>query len=98
MSAARQTPRSRPGAHSPLTAQVEPITTSGNTQARQHASTLARPTTSDTDAWVNFSTYLPAPLRRTLKARCAALGIELREATTQAVNAWLDTHPAGDND
>ena len=81
----------------PLTANVESINTgptSNDTPARQHAGTPARQHASDADAWVNFSTYLPAPLRRTLKARCAALDIEVRQAVTDAITAWLATHSA----
>jgi hypothetical protein len=103
MNAAR-TPRARPGQTSPmrLTAQVEPINTvapapetappvePSSTPARQRASTPE----DDGPSWVNFSTYLPADLRRELKARCAQLDVELRQATADAIRAWLSDNPA----
>ncbi|MCO6011725.1 hypothetical protein NE236_42945 [Actinoallomurus purpureus] len=96
MTAAR-IPRSRPGGTSPLSAHVEDIATSGNTPARQHAGTPNKAAgNADAEQWVNFSTYLPAPLRRSLKARCAGLEIEVREAVAQAVADWLEAHPADD--
>jgi hypothetical protein len=81
-------PRDRPTGTPKLTAHVEDITT--GTPARQHASTPG----ADADAWVNFSTYLPAATRRALRARCAVLGVEMRAAVAEAITAWLDTHPA----
>jgi hypothetical protein len=102
VSAHRTPPRSRPAGASPihLTAQVEEIATSG-VPARQHASTPepdhpAAQTVREEPAWVNFSTYLPAPVRRALKARCAALDVEVRQAVAEAITSWLDTHPAED--
>jgi hypothetical protein len=94
-----KTPRSRPGQTSPmrLTAEVEPIRT-GPIEAPtdEHASVPARQSAStpDKDKWVNFSTYLPAAVRRDLRARCALQDIELRQAVTDAVVAWLAAHPA----
>ncbi|MGW2543066.1 hypothetical protein ACWC5I_19870 [Kitasatospora sp. NPDC001574] len=39
--------------------------------------------------WVQWNTYLPAGLRRRLKAVCAIDGIEIKHAATEALEAWL---------
>lgn len=66
------------------------------TSARQHASKPARQRAStpqdqggQEEPWVNFSTYLPASVRRELRARCALLDLEVRQAVTDAIKAWL---------
>ncbi|MGW0588999.1 hypothetical protein [Streptosporangium sp. NPDC002607] len=79
-----------------LTAEVEPIRTGPQPEDPpvEPASTPARQQASPSENWVNFSTYLPAPVRRELRARCALLDIEQRQAVTDAVLAWLAEHPA----
>lgn len=93
MTSAAKTPRSRPEATSPirLTPQVEQIQT--GPAEPEHASTPADQNASEPEKWVNFSSYLPASVRRDLRARCALLEIEQRQAVTDAIRAWLAAHP-----
>lgn len=44
------------------------------------------------DERVAFGTYLPPDLKREFKATCAALGVEMQDATEQAIRAWMKEH------
>jgi hypothetical protein len=39
--------------------------------------------------WEPFSTYLPADVRHDLRVVCATREIEIRDAVTAAVRAWI---------
>lgn len=46
------------------------------------------------EPWVAITTTIPASVRRSMSVACAVHGVKLKDAVTQALQAWLDEHPA----
>lgn len=91
--------RQRPGATSPLGGQtqlrpeVEPLKVGEGTAVPAPA---AEPEPVPKRRRVAFGTYLPPELQRAFKARCVLLGVEMQDATEEAIRRWLEEHPAPD--
>ncbi len=89
--------RNRPGRTiPPLDANLERIhigAADADTAPGGHESKASRPV--QRPERVPLGTYVPAEVKRTLKARCAELGVEMQDAVTEALTAWLAQHPTG---
>jgi hypothetical protein len=60
---------------------------------RETAAAPRRPAAKSSD-WEPFSTYLPADVRHDLRVVCATREIEIRDAVTTAVRAWITKNKA----
>jgi len=99
--------RQRPAATSPLAGQpalvpaVEGLRVGDQTAAQAAADQSAQapaqpapgPVARESD-WVQMGPYVPKEIKQALKVRCAQLGIEMRQAATEAYRAWLEKNPA----
>ncbi|MEV3927047.1 hypothetical protein [Actinomadura coerulea] len=45
------------------------------------------------EAWVAITTTVPASVRRQVQVACAVHGVKLKDAVTQALQAWLEANP-----
>lgn len=81
---------------SPSGGQIQaPPRLAANPSPQLHVGAQQPPAEPSEPQWVPLGTYVPEPLKRRLKARCAAEGVEMKRAVTEAIEDWLARPASG---